>query len=270
MAYFKTRNLSGGVYSIYEPAGVGCHLIVGSERALLIDTGYGFGDIALAVKEITDKPVVVVNTHIHPDHSMGNNQFEEVAIGAGDLAGVAGLQEQYEMFTGFMKKVAPPLGLIIRLLEKKPKSRLYETRYTLLAAGGIIELGGRSIEVLEMPGHTKGSVVFLDRASRTVFAGDAVNRGMFLYFDKTLKLAAYAGRLEGLAQLQGFDWLATSHSAKKMPFVFLPWYAEFLRRADPAKSKSSIMPLVDYKVLCYTEKKTEYGNVSVFYNKEQV
>ena len=40
-------------------------LLVGTERALLIDTGIGVGDLKAAVEKITDKPVTVVITHGH-------------------------------------------------------------------------------------------------------------------------------------------------------------------------------------------------------------
>ena len=58
-------------------------LIVGSERAMVIDTGCGprqGREILEAVREKTDLPLVVVNTHAHYDHFFGNAVFAEAGV----------------------------------------------------------------------------------------------------------------------------------------------------------------------------------------------
>ena len=55
-------------------------MIVGKEKAMLIDTGHGYGNLKQVVKSITDKPLYIVNTHGHLDHTSGNAQFEEKYI----------------------------------------------------------------------------------------------------------------------------------------------------------------------------------------------
>ena len=58
-------------------------LVVGTERALVIDTGCGpeqAGEILAAVRELTDLPLVVVNTHAHFDHFFGNAVFAEAGV----------------------------------------------------------------------------------------------------------------------------------------------------------------------------------------------
>ena len=54
-----------------------CYLLVGEEKAMLIDTAYGEGDLRAMVESITDKPVMVCNTHGHFDHTGGNALWEE-------------------------------------------------------------------------------------------------------------------------------------------------------------------------------------------------
>jgi glyoxylase-like metal-dependent hydrolase (beta-lactamase superfamily II) len=256
---------------LWESLGVGSHLIVGGEKALLIDTGYGFGDIAAAVSRITEKPVIVVNSHVHPDHAMGNAQFRRVLVGAGDVGKMSdgALAEEYEKMLGFAKKYLPPVGLLIKHYEKTEKTVFDQTEYVPLATGDRIELGGRTIEVVEMPGHIAGSVVFLDKASKTMFVGDAVNRGMFLYLNEAVRLAHYADKLERLAAIEGYEILRSSHTKKAVPFAFIEYYARFLRRVDPGKSKLSRAPLVDGKILRYSEKNNAYGKVSVFFRQGQ-
>ena len=55
-------------------------LLIGPEKAALIDTGCGIGNLRQAVAELTDKPVIVINTHTHFDHLGGNRQFGEIAM----------------------------------------------------------------------------------------------------------------------------------------------------------------------------------------------
>lgn len=54
-----------------------CYLLIGHDRALLIDTGLGVGDIRRQVEHLTDKPVAAVATHIHWDHIGGHKFFPD-------------------------------------------------------------------------------------------------------------------------------------------------------------------------------------------------
>ena len=61
---------------------------------------------------------------------------------------------------------------------KKPE------KLSFLSNGDRLELGGRTLEVIETPGHTKGCICFLDRENRYLFAGDTgCNREILVYFD---------------------------------------------------------------------------------------
>ena len=76
-----------GYYRIGSPENVFCYLFVGSKQAALIDTRHGFGNLEQTVRSVTDKPLVIINTHGHCDHTGGNAQFEEVCyIGEKDIA----------------------------------------------------------------------------------------------------------------------------------------------------------------------------------------
>ena len=74
--YYKVIDMGDEIYHIWEPAGVASSLIIGKKKALLIDTGYGYGDLKAVVESLTDLPVQVVNTHCHLDHAGGNYQFQ--------------------------------------------------------------------------------------------------------------------------------------------------------------------------------------------------
>ena len=75
--YYKVIDMGDNIYHIWEPAGTASSLIIGKTKALLIDTGYGYGDLKSVVRSLTDLPLRVVNTHCHIDHAGGNYQFQE-------------------------------------------------------------------------------------------------------------------------------------------------------------------------------------------------
>ena len=79
--WFEVYRVEPDVYAIYEPRQwqeVISYLIVGRERALLFDTGMGMADISAVVSALTDRPVVVLNSHSHYDHVGGNHAFTRV------------------------------------------------------------------------------------------------------------------------------------------------------------------------------------------------
>ena len=59
---------------------VNAFLIEGEEKAALIDTGCGIGHLAESVKELTDKPLIILVTHGHFDHDGGVKQFPGVPV----------------------------------------------------------------------------------------------------------------------------------------------------------------------------------------------
>jgi glyoxylase-like metal-dependent hydrolase (beta-lactamase superfamily II) len=197
--WFTTRQLDDDVFLIGEPPHVNSFLVVGDERAALIDSGMGIGRIRPVAESLTDRPIEVVNTHYHWDHSGGNEEFERTAIhelGAEQLAeGVPAedlafyrpmfelvaertptLQSIDEGFFAFLSDETTPRPLpdgfdpTTWSLPPRPASRL-------LRDGERIGLGGRSLTVLHTPGHTPDSSCLLDEHAGILFGGDTVNTG---------------------------------------------------------------------------------------------
>ena len=56
--YYHIHALKPDIFRITSAEGVFCDLFVGCDRALLFDTGYGFGNIREVVRGLTDKPLV--------------------------------------------------------------------------------------------------------------------------------------------------------------------------------------------------------------------
>ena len=60
------------------------YLLLGRDRALLLDTGLGVGDLRREVEALTDRPVTVALTHVHWDHIGGCGQFAAPAVHAAE------------------------------------------------------------------------------------------------------------------------------------------------------------------------------------------
>lgn len=146
------------------------YLLIGEEKALLIDTGYGVSKLKEAVEEVTDLPVIVVNTHGHYDHTGNNAAFDEVYLSDKDL-------ELYHYYyeDETLDMVYDKLPWIFRHLtyqEKKTVKTLQAVPVKSLPKEGYFDLGGRRVSFIETPGHTPGSIILLDENSQTLFDGD--------------------------------------------------------------------------------------------------
>ncbi len=149
------------------------HLIIGSERALLIDTGMGAGDLKGAVEALTDKPVDVVNTHFHGDHTGGNGQFARVFCPEYDLPYLKSQMSHPEMR---MRPLCDEKDLV-------PISD--QTEVMPFSDGYRFKLGdGEELEVIHTPGHTPGGCMLLDHKSGILYSGDAVLSTPTLIIDR--------------------------------------------------------------------------------------
>lgn len=182
-------------------------LIVGEERALLIDTGVGNYDLKSLVESITDLPYDVALTHGHGDHIGGLGQFDTAYLHPADWEQVENFEP--ERIAGYIDRMLPndtwgcfdvPTALLP--WEKKP-------RLLPLSDGQVFDLGGRKVTVYEAPGHTRGEVVFVDHMSRILFSGDAANCNLGLF--ATDVETAYRGLLHIRDHEGEFDRNFTGH-----------------------------------------------------------
>src|SRR5215831_3017273 len=154
------------------------YLIVGTKRALAIDSGTGFYDYKGTIEKLTKLPYDVAITHGHPDHAGGIGQFDTVYMHPADIPMVKNLsQEGAKRYGEIMWNM--PVGYHgvwgYTPADAKWGNWGHMPEVKPLADGQVFDLGGRKVTVYHIPGHTAGSCVFLDDQSRIVFAGDAAN-----------------------------------------------------------------------------------------------
>ena len=127
------------------------YLVEGDTKAILIDAGTKIKDLDKLVASITDKPVTLVATHVHPDHTgSAIDYFPEIYINPADTIGIP---------------------------EFMPN---YKGKVCFLTDGEILDLGGRTLEVVFTPGHTPGSTTFVDKDAAYGFSGDSFGSGNLL------------------------------------------------------------------------------------------
>ena len=178
------KEVRPGVWLMDEAHEATGYLVVGEEKACVIDTMNGYNDLYQAVRKITDKPVTVVNTHGHPDHIFGNMYFEEAYMNPAD-------------------------GELARMFTESPEFLEYagEKGHTMpsfrdIRPGNVIDLGGRTLEVFPLPGHTPGGILLLLREDRILFTGDSVNHHLWMQLDGCLPLHEFAKELDRVMFLQ--------------------------------------------------------------------
>ncbi len=147
------------------------HLLVGKDTALVIDTGFGLVNLKEAVNRLTDRPVKVINTHGHFDHTHGNWQFGEAMVSYKDLETISRHDDASYLYDNFLGN--PFMKL---LLGKKTVNRVcYQPKgkYRPLPESMSLDLGGgRIIRLYEIPGHTPGSIALLDEKKHRLYTGD--------------------------------------------------------------------------------------------------
>jgi len=208
-ATFRIAEPLGAVEPRYGIAGVNMHLVLGRERAALIDTGLGIGDLGAVVRELTSLPVEVLNTHSHWDHCGANALFSQRAIHALEAGWVAEEPDMSELREAMQQPAAQaalPPGFEIAAYRI---AALPATRH--LSHDEVIDLGGRALRVVHTPGHAPGHVAFWDEANGILFSGDAAYRGpMFACFEGC-DPAAFTHSLRTLAALPNVRRLYPGH-----------------------------------------------------------
>lgn len=213
--WFEVYRLEPQTFAIYEPGQfeeVISFLILGNDRALLFDTGLGIGDMRRLVNQMTDLPIVVLNSHTHYDHIGGNYQFETIygldtpftrsrAAGSGPEAVAEFLSD------GWVWKDLPA-GF------SKADYRSHPFQISrIVDEGDVIDLGGRQFEILRTPGHAPDSICLLDRAGRMLLTGDTFYLAPLYTHLKGSDFDDYARSAERLAGLAGdIDKALTSHN----------------------------------------------------------
>lgn len=218
--FFTAYKLYDGVALIAGLGGENCYLVEGSERALLIDGLTGVGSLKAFVRELTDLPVSLAITHGHVDHAGAAYEYGECFINPDDVALMyspmhSDRKGRLGFVTGGMMPGMPPKNEFLTMDDVPPA---VPVKTYPIYAGDIFDLGGVELEVVQIPGHTYGTVVFLDRARRCVYSGDACNANTLVGLDGSTTIEEYLESLNAFtAYLPAFDRMHGGHGLFPVP-----------------------------------------------------
>ena len=185
-------------------------LIVGAERAMVIDTGGGprqGREILAAVREKTQLPLVVVNTHAHYDHFFGNAVFAD-----------DGVTEFYahENCAGEIEENGDRQRRMVAALEPEmaagegADAELVVPNAIVKDQPVLVDLGGQTVTLFYLGrGHTDGDL--LVGTSTTLYAGDLVEQGSHPSFEDAFP-EEWADALRHLSALRHrYEFLIPGH-----------------------------------------------------------
>ena len=178
---YQTIRMNSNSWRI-EDNGVRFFLLAGTEKALLIDSGMMVSNAKEIAKTLTDLPVFLLNTHADRDHIGSNEEFESFYMHPAEEA--------------VYRRSGKP-GIIIPVQEDY-----------------VIDLGQRKLRIIDLPGHTPGSIAVLDEAARILISGDPIQQhGRIFMFGPHRDMNAYIESLKKLEKRKNeFDEIWPSHA----------------------------------------------------------
>jgi glyoxylase-like metal-dependent hydrolase (beta-lactamase superfamily II) len=157
------------------------YLVEGDEKALLIDTGTKCKKLDEVIRQVTQKPLLVVLTHTHYDHAGNIGYFDDIYLHPADTV----------------------------LMDHTYKGKMH-----FVGDGYVFDLGNRPVRVIHMPAHTPGSIVLADLQTGSCFSGDAFGSGhVWLQLKPTAPMQTYISSLNKMTALmdQGITKIYCGH-----------------------------------------------------------
>jgi glyoxylase-like metal-dependent hydrolase (beta-lactamase superfamily II) len=157
------------LYDVYTNDPLNIYLILGSQKALLLDTGCGLFPLKSKIKQlIGDRDLLVFNSHYHWDHPLGNYEFDEVYI---HEAEVPFISKPYDV--SFFKDSPKEL---VNIYAKRNYLIPQAKKVNALNDEDEFSLGNLEVKVIHCPGHSPGSICIIT-SNGELFIGDVAYYG---------------------------------------------------------------------------------------------
>lgn len=195
MSRIQLKKLTDNIYLMDDAGESTGYIVLGSKKAAVIDTMNGYENVQDVVRTVTDLPIIVINTHGHCDHIFGDIYFDKAYIHPADLPIVA----EHTAFPDFVERCS--------------KYNLHMPELLPINDGDVIDLGGRRLQIISLPGHTQGSICLLLAEDRVLFTGDAINRHLWAQLDESSDMQTIADNLDKIAFVKDkADYILHGHT----------------------------------------------------------
>lgn len=238
--WFEVYEIQAGVFALYEPhqfEEVISYLIVGRQRALLFDTGMGIASIRKLVSRLTSLPVIVLNSHTHPDHIGGNHEFEKILAVDTNFTRTNSAGYRDPEMKSWVKD--PNICGTLPSGFNADTYAIAPFRVTsFISDGETIALGNRKLQILLTPGHTPDSLCLLDAENKLLFTGDTFYLGPIYLYSPETNLQGYEDSVSRLAKLSSrVDFLLPAHNVPIASPDYLQKLKQAVRSVKDGKSK---------------------------------
>ncbi len=248
--WYTVQSIDSQTWALQEPrssqANVS-YLIAGDKRAIMFDSGTGENKgqdgnrMSYKVKELTDLEVTLLLSHFHFDHNQNVSEFDRIALPSLSFL-KDGVNDEnvysfskHELFVG-----SRPLSITVNEWLPLEKN---------------IDLGGKNIQIINLPGHSRESVVIVDHDKKRAFTGDFLYSGALFAFDAN-DLRTYLRSMDKFISIIDESYtLYGAHGSPKVSYQYL------------LNSKSLLECIVNGN--CYTETITAvFGKDATIYSSE--
>jgi glyoxylase-like metal-dependent hydrolase (beta-lactamase superfamily II) len=242
--WFEVSEVGPGVIAFGEPGHYEraySYLVLGEERAALLDTGMGIANLQREVTKYTDKPLTVINTHSHYDHVGDNFRFEQIALFETPSSVAAARNGFLHDFIVQMEALAPNAFYRPASLPQDWDPENYIIRpfgiTQPLRGGERFDLGGRVLEVIHTPGHSSDSICLLDAKHKLLFTGDAFYPGtMYGHFTDS----NFGQYVRSAARMAGYvpqlDYIYPAHNRPALSPRILVEFAQALEEVQAGRA----------------------------------
>lgn len=243
------------------------YLLIGKEKALLIDSCSGEGNIRTVIESITEKPVMVLSTHGHFDHTGGNSCWPD-----------AWMTKEAALHA---KEPFDPTHEEWFQAKPYPDYQIHD-----IQDGQKIDLGQRIAKIISIPAHSEGSVAILDEKTRFLFTGDEIESGQVIWIVRNQSVSVkelarmHKTNMEKLLEYRSnYDYIWPAHNG--VPLEPDSYIQDFIKLDElimedhqqtmedtagfgfPADNQAVPNPFQDYGKLY----RAQYGAASVVYSE---
>ena len=221
--WFDVNYLGDRIYCIEEPKssqGNVSYLILGDDRAIIFDTGCGENEevhgtkIKYIIDQNTTLPVTLIQSHFHFDHNQNIHEFEQ--IGFPDLPALRDRVEENGLFQFRQEDL---------FYGNYPSEITVDEWFPMESD---IDLGGRAIQLIHVPGHSDEAVAIVASSSKMILLGDFLYNGTLFLFHND-DLAVYQHTVDHLNSLLTPEFrLFGAHGDPEVEFGQLQKLDDFL------------------------------------------
>lgn len=213
------------------------YMIVGRERALLIDSMGDIPGYRAFAEALAGVPVMLALSHGHGDHTVRLKEFDEFWMHRDDeplLHGHFGMPACTDI----------------------PKTIHY------LEPGDVLDLGGRFVDVFNIKGHSRGSLLFLDRQTKTLISGDTIARRLLYGLDGWTPLEEFAAAIMAMEALD-FNGILSAHDRIFLPKSHIAYMVKALGKVCRTTPRITLLGREFLQVVLGDEMNTEYQDITI-------